>query len=186
MNKIDLKEAIHLSHQLANMVRRDFVPDVIITIKNGGVLPGVEISEKLDKPLLEIDIRRIIDDKFEKKYSKASEDVKKEISKDFNKAWFATEPKIVKTDRLDLKDKKVLLVDDAVHTGKTLNAAKAYISTFKPSLVKTATLFYADKYVPDYVLGRGEKQYPWSTWAKFNEGYKVYEEYLKKHERALS
>ena len=66
MNKIDLKEAIHLSHQLANMVRRDFVPDVIITIKNGGVLPGVEISEKLDKPLLEIDIRRIIDDKFKK------------------------------------------------------------------------------------------------------------------------
>ena len=66
MNKIDLKEAIHLSHQLANMVRRDFVPDVIITIKNGGVLPGVEISEKLDKPLLEIDIKKVSSDDWKK------------------------------------------------------------------------------------------------------------------------
>ena len=186
MNKIDLKEAIHLSHQLATIIERDFIPDVIVTIKNGGVLPGIEISEKLGKPLLEIDIRRIIDDTFEKLYSDASEDTRKIISKDFNEAWFATDPKIVKTDRLDLKDKNILLVDDAVHTGKTLNVAKSYISTFKPSLEKTATLFYADKYTPDYVLGYGEKYYPWSTWAKFNEEYKLYEEYLKEHKRALS
>lgn len=186
MDKIDLKKAINLSHQLAIIVERDFVPDVIITIKNGGILPGVEISEKLGKPLLEIDIRRIIDDTFEKRYSGASENTRKMISKDFNEVWFATDPKIVKVDKLDLKDKKVLLVDDAVHTGKTLDIAKSYLSTFKPWFIKTAALFYADKYVPDYVLGHGEKQYPWSTWAKFNEKYKVYEEYLKKHKRVLS
>ena len=118
----------------------------------------------------------------EDQYLNASEIERNEIKDKFDKIWFGTDPVLLEgiTDE-DLKNKKVLLVDDAIHSGKTMKVAKDYIFGFSPTIIKTAALFYVDTYIPDYFIGKGEKKYPWSTWARYDTAYKDYDDYLSHH-----
>ena len=59
INRIALSEAIKLSRELRKIIEKDFNPDVIIAIKDGGVLPAIEVSESLGKPLFKISITRV-------------------------------------------------------------------------------------------------------------------------------
>ena len=118
---------------------------------------------------------------FEDRYASAGKSERKKISESFNKIWSKTSPQLFSGIDIDLKDKKILIVDDAVHSGKTLDVAKKYLLKFKPDEIKTAALFYVDKYLPDYFIGKGEMKYPWSSFAKFEKGYWLYRKYLEKH-----
>lgn len=53
---------------------------------------------------------------------------------------------------IDLKGKKVLVVDDITDTGQSLDLAKQHIAELLPSELKTATLFHlkGSKYTPDF------------------------------------
>ena len=98
-------------------------------------------------------------------YSNASERERNEIKdKSSTKIWFGTDPVLLEgiTDE-DLKNKKVLLVDDAIHSGKTYGKSlkKTYIFGFSPDHYKdsAALLFYVDKtYIPDYFIGKRRKE----------------------------
>lgn len=183
---IDLEEVILLSRKLADKVRQTYKPDVIFAIANGGIVPGIEISEKLKLPLEIIEIRRKYDKKLVAKYEQALPKDRAKISKKFDDLWFASEPKLLKGTNRNIVDKKVLLADDVVHTGKTSMIANDYINSLYPAQIKTAALFYVKDVRPDYYLGQGEYQYPWATWARFYPEYRHLLNYLAgKNQRFL-
>ena len=60
-------------------------------------------------------------------------------------------------------DKKVLVVDDTVHTGATFNVINAYLKRAGALDVKVAALSYVFNRQPDfYALPRGNYSFPWS------------------------
>ncbi|MBN2453932.1 hypothetical protein JXB11_00130 [Candidatus Woesearchaeota archaeon] len=103
----------------------DFTPDIIAAIARGGVIPGVMIAEKLGiKDMYAITVKK-------------QEGKRKVMTK------LADE----------ISGKKVLLVEDAIESGKSMLTAKKYLEG-KGAIVKTATLFVKGKSVirPDYSL----------------------------------
>jgi hypoxanthine phosphoribosyltransferase len=181
--KITTEKAVELSRELAQEIDKAFTPDVVIGIKEGGILPAVEVAHALERPVQWIKVSRVegeLEDKFNEEYRSSDSSKRREVSEAFDEAWFKSDPEIVYSDQLDLEIKKVLIVDDAVHSGKTLGVILKYLSKFNPSDIKTAALFYVDKRKPDFFVGTGEHKYPWSTWAKFEDGYIPYQEYLEK------
>lgn len=168
--KFSLKQTIALSKKLCEQIKL-FDPDVVVAIEKGGLLPGIEIARKLNKKLVTISIRREYDKRLEKLYQKGTDEERKNISKKVDEVFLKTNPELIKKVAFKFENKKVLIVDDAVHTGKTLEIAKNYIFSKKPLEIKTAVLFYVDQCFSDYYLGKGEHEYPWSTWAKFKLDY---------------
>ena len=61
-----------------------------------------------------------------------------------------------------IKDKKVLIVDDLVNTGLSLNSAKKYVESLNPDVVKTAALQLLSKsqFIPDY-FGEYMEEFAW-------------------------
>ncbi|MGE5521550.1 MAG: phosphoribosyltransferase [Candidatus Dadabacteria bacterium] len=87
--------------------------DTIVAIANGGVVPAALINQKLQVQLelLKVNYR---DDKQQPKYDA---------------------PKLMENIHFDVKGKKVLLVEDRVKTGATLNYAKELLQD--AAIVKT-------------------------------------------------
>ncbi len=54
--------------------------------------------------------------------------------------------------KVDLKEKKVLVVDDITDTGESMRLAVEYIQSLKPSEIRTAALRHimSSKFLPDY------------------------------------
>ena len=54
--------------------------------------------------------------------------------------------------RIELRGRKVLIVDDITDTGESMTVAKEYVETMNPQVVKTATLrtIIDSKFTPDY------------------------------------
>ncbi|MFH1182521.1 MAG: phosphoribosyltransferase family protein [Candidatus Woesearchaeota archaeon] len=105
--------------------RIDFKPEIIVAVARGGVIPGVMIAEKFG---------------IKDMYSVA---VKKQEGK----------RKIMTKIMDDLHGKKILLVEDAIDTGKSMLAVKKYLESEGAS-VKTAALFIkgSTAIMPDYML----------------------------------
>jgi hypoxanthine phosphoribosyltransferase len=67
----------------------------------------------------------------------------------------------------DIKDKKVLLVDDITDTGDTLRVSLEYLKTFEPEDIKTAVLIHktCSAIIPDYFVSKVIKWrwiiFPW-------------------------
>jgi len=183
---IDLEEAILLSRKLADEIKQTYKPDVVFAIANGGIVPGIEISEKLKLPLEILEVRRKYDKELVAKYEHAAPEDRAKISKEFDEQWFASEPELIKGTNRNIADKNIVLVDDAVHTGKTLMVANDYLNSLQPAQIKTAVLFCIGDAKSDYYLGQGEHSYPWATWAKFSTDYEILEKYLAKKMQRFS
>lgn len=70
----------------------------------------------------------------------------------------------------DIKDKKVLLVDDITDTGDTLRVSIEYLKGFKPKGIRTAVLLHktSSDVIPDYYVKKIAKwrwiTFPWHVW----------------------
>lgn len=70
----------------------------------------------------------------------------------------------------DIRDKKVLLVDDITDTGDTIMASLGYLKGFSPGIIKTAVLIHktCSSIVPDFFVSRIVKWrwviFPWHVW----------------------
>jgi hypoxanthine phosphoribosyltransferase len=87
--------------------------DMIVAIANGGIIPAALLNQRLHLPieLLKINYR------------------------DASQQAIYESPKLMASISFDVKGKKVLLVEDRVKTGSTINYAKGLL--IKAALVKT-------------------------------------------------
>ncbi|TRM92612.1 phosphoribosyltransferase [Sulfolobus sp. A20-N-G8] len=156
MPKIPVKivswdEIIKLSMKLSEKMKNDdYIPDVIIAIARGGLVPSRLVADMLGV----IDILSI------------------KIEHWVETASHTPQAKIKYPYKVNLDGKKVAIIDDITDTGDSIELAKKYvIENFTPSEIKTATLQYIKpvaKIVPDYYAEEIVEwtwfMYPWNYW----------------------
>jgi hypoxanthine phosphoribosyltransferase len=122
---------------------KGYGPDMIIGISRGGLVPARVLSDILD--IKRVGIIGIVF------YKKAGETLEK--------------PEMTQELLMDIKGKKILLVDDVADTGKSLVVAKEYLEKMGPAEVRIAALHHKPNSMlePDYFIGTTTAWivYPW-------------------------
>ena len=146
-DKITVLQTEQIWHQLYDLALKilesKFLPDVIIGISRGGLPVARFLSDLLE-------VKEITT-----------------IGVGFYKGINETEKKPSLTQKLnyDIKEKKVLLVDDVSDSGKSMKFTLKYLSNFQASSIKTATIHYKPHsiYKPDYYIVETSDWivYPW-------------------------
>jgi hypoxanthine phosphoribosyltransferase len=137
---------------LGNRVVKSFKPDVIIAIAKGGLIPARILSD-----VLMMDEVGYIEVKFYKGVGVRSE-------KPFIK-YLAIPP---------LKDKNVLIVDDVVDSGRTIQLVIDTLSVHAPRIMKTLVIYLKpwSTYIPDYYYEVTNEWivFPWEICETIKEG----------------
>ena len=133
------------------MINENFIPDVLVAVLTGGVIPAKLISDAVG--IKEI---KYIDIKF---YKGVEERGRKPVIK------------AVYVDGIE--NKKVLIVDDVVDTGETLDAVNNILTMYNPSIIRSAAIYvkpWSRKY-PDYYYKMVDKWiiFPWDKWEVVRE-----------------
>lgn len=128
------------------LVKNNYIPDVIVAVLTGGIIPAKLLSD-----LLDIKTIRYIEIKF---YRSVGMTVNKPVIRS------------VYTDSLE--GKKVLIVDDVSDTGETLESVSNILTMFNPSKILSATLYLKtwSKRIPDFYYKQVDKWiiFPWDKW----------------------
>lgn len=130
-----------LCRALALRVAREYDPDVVVGIARAGTVPAGVISAILRTDLYSMTISR----------KEGGEHVRER-------------PAVLSAAPVQLRGKRVLLVDEITSSGDTLRLALAAARDVGPAEVKTATCFVRpDGYRPDYfALEMGQELvFPW-------------------------
>ncbi|OGI25699.1 MAG: hypothetical protein A3J76_04430 [Candidatus Moranbacteria bacterium RBG_13_45_13] len=122
--------------KLAEKIKKEFQPDMIIGVMRGGAVPARLLSRELGvKSMYGIS-----------------------VEKD------GEERKVITDLLIDLKGKKILLVEDMLETGRSLIVAKKYLEE-KNAEVKTVCLYTMphSEIQPNYFLSEVEnaQKFPW-------------------------
>ncbi|MCL5785930.1 MAG: phosphoribosyltransferase [Candidatus Thermoplasmatota archaeon] len=131
------------------LVADSFKPEAIIGLARGGLVPSRILSDSL--------------------FVKDLYAVKTEH-------WGITATRngtatIQKTTDLNVKGRKVLVVDDIIDTGGSMKLARDFISTLGPSALRTATMLHIDhsSFAPDFYAEKVTKEnwtwfiFPWNV-----------------------
>jgi hypoxanthine phosphoribosyltransferase len=142
---VSFEEMASLCKDLAEQVKKDkFKPDVIIGVSRGGWIPARLISEHLGVEIL------------------ASISVKS-----YDGCKKQCQPYLFEELGLKIKGLEVLVVDEVVDSGESLEVAKEYLDSLSPSKVKFAALHCKPwaKFKPDYFAKQTEDWivYPWEN-----------------------
>jgi hypothetical protein len=133
-----------LCEKIAKEVKK-YNPDILIGISRGGLVPVRILSDILDNHNIAI--------------------IKIEFYKTINETHGF--PKITHPLTIDIKGKKVLVVDDVSDTGKSLAVAKDYLAGHGAKEIRFATLHYKphSTFKPDYFIDKTDKWivYPWEV-----------------------
>ncbi|MDI6884626.1 MAG: phosphoribosyltransferase [Hadesarchaea archaeon] len=134
-------EVERVAKTLANSIKRDFDPDILVGVARGGLIPAVRLSHLLGDKLL-----RIIHVKY---YKRGNERLKKpELLADIERI-----------------EGKVLVVDDVADTGTSLDFVLKHLKGKGAKEVRTATIAYKPKsrLKPDYFVYKTDKWvvFPW-------------------------
>lgn len=122
-----------------------FQPDWIVGVSRGGLVPARLLSDHLD--ISNVSIVRI------EFYKSIGE------TRDF--------PNVTQPLQVDVKGKKVLIVDDVADTGRSLAVAKEHVKRAGAAEVKIAVLHYKPKSIvrPDFYIETTNAWvvYPWEV-----------------------
>lgn len=143
------EDIVTLSTKLGEILKEKYVPDVIIAIARGGLVPARLVADVLG-------VLDVLSVKVEHWVETASH---------------TPEAKIKYPYKVDLQKKRVLIIDDIADTGDSLVLSSNFVKeNFNPSEVKTATLQYivGSKFIPDFyaetITNWAWFMYPWNYW----------------------
>ncbi len=145
--------------QLAEKIRRDYQPDLVIGIAKGGVIPAVYLSS-----VFMLDFYPI------KLSSRKNEKIVRDTPQ-----WFVYPTRQV-------ADKKVLLVDDICVAGRTFNMAKEELRKLDAKEIRTVSIaIHGESIKPDYYLMDSDALivWPWDRDTLSKDGaWAINEEYM--------
>ncbi len=151
-----------MSIKLFEMIKDEFIPDVIVGIARGGWIPGRLMSDFFD--------------------NENTANIKIEFYMDIYKT--EEKPRIVQPVSTDVKDKNVLIVDDVADTGESLISAVNHMKEKGAKEVKVTALHKKpwSKFTPDYFVETTEAWviYPWERFETVNKIVKKFEGKTKK------
>lgn len=153
---ITWKEIVKGCVELASRIKRDqYKPDLIVSIVKGGVVPARILSD-----LLEVDEICFIGVRFYKTVAQRS-----------------SKPQLTFSLTCSVRDKNILVVDDVVETGRTLQLVIEELGMDGAKRVKTAAI-YVKKWsnvMPDYYYMMVDKWivFPWEIVEAFKNGIDI-------------
>ncbi len=140
-------DVIGLCELLARKVKESgFKPDVIVAVARGGWVPARILCDYLD-------VRELYSVKTEHWGVVATPDGEARITQPLN---------------VDLKGKRVLIVDDVADTGETIKVVVEHVKSFSPLEVRIAVVDYkkTSSFAPDFYASVMDEWkwivYPWS------------------------
>jgi len=135
----------NLSLKLFSLLKQSFLPDIIVGVARGGWIIARLLSDYLEIPNIT--------------------SIKVEFYKGIRE--HSSEPLITQPLTVQVKDLKVLIVDDVADSGSSLLKAKQHVQHKGAKVVKTATLHLKpwSKIKPDYYaeVVSGWVIYPWEV-----------------------
>lgn len=145
---ISWSEVQRLCHRLAIMIRSSgYVPDVVVAISRGGYVPARLICDYLDIMALT------------------------SIRTEHYLSGCVKQAQVIIRDPLcaDIKDLRVLLVDDVNDSGDTLGLVIKHLQTFHPHEIRTAvmhrktTTYFSGDYYARQIVNWRWLIYPWAV-----------------------
>jgi len=150
---------------LAEKILLSGKPDVLIAIAKGGLVPSRILADFLsvdDMGFIEVKFYKAIGVRGEKPYIK-----------------LAILPPITA--------KNILVVDDVVDSGRTMQLVVEYLSSYKVKSARTVTVYIKPwtSYIPDYYYEQTTKWivFPWEICEAVREGVSIEESVFKKLSR---
>lgn len=139
---IDWQEFGRLAEELSRLVKERFRTDLVVGIARGGLPLSLVVADRLGVPVDFINV------------------------KSYRGMGVRGEPKILSTLSEDLSDKSVLVVDDLVDEGDTMETVLEFIKrNFSAVEIHTAALFIKpwSRFKPDAYLDQVEEWivFPW-------------------------
>jgi uncharacterized protein len=147
-----------LSRALALKVARAYDPEVVVGIATAGVIPGAVTAAILDRDFRSIDVSR-----------RVGRDEQRET------------PAVLGAAPSEVRDRRVLIVDETCDTGDTMRLAVAAIVNAGPADVRTAVSFRTGSYDPDFAGMETESLIilPWDREVLVNGALVVKPEYAE-------
>jgi hypothetical protein len=140
--RLNWEVTLHYCEQLA-MMAKAFKPDMIVGLSRGGLVPARILSD-----IMGVQELGVLGISFYKGMG---------MTADF--------PRITQELTMDLKGKRILIVDDVADTGRSLVVAKDYLLRKGALEIKVATLHFkpTSEFKPDYFVDTTTAwiAYPW-------------------------
>jgi hypoxanthine phosphoribosyltransferase len=159
--RISRQEVSVHCNDLAKIIQRNYGPDLVVAIDTGGSIPGELISRILGIPIVHLVVRRRIN--IARRYSLDPIPLRWIMSMYHHFLFQTVKPVLSVNISIDISGKKILVVDDTVHTGATVDVAVGYLRQAGVLEIKMAALAYVSIKKPDFsVLPPGNYCFPWS------------------------
>ena len=176
---LTLKDIDNLCRQLCEMIKVPNI-DCVVSVEKGGWYVGDKIARQLDVPHFKVTTRRFDDEELRSLYQMFPEWLKIIPILYQGLLQKIRSPRLIKgLSCVDMiKGKNVLLVDDAIHTGITLEVTKGYLNGLEPMTIHAAVLasVKGSRELVTSIL-QGHYCYPWS---KISSEYRKFQEIHQK------
>jgi uncharacterized protein len=116
-----------LSRALALRVARAYDPEIVVGVATAGVVPGAVVAAILDRPFASIT-----------------------VSRRYRATTVRQTPAVIGAAPHEVRDKRVLIVDETCDSGDTLRLAVSAIVNAGARAVRTAVGFRTGSYEPDF------------------------------------
>lgn len=150
-------QTYNLLLELANAVQKSgFIPDIIVGISRGGLIPARIISDLIEIPKLA------------------------NVAVEFYVGVAKTKlkPVIIQPVSVPVENKKVLLVDDLADTGKSLSLANSYLTAKGATELKIATIYYKPwSYIIPHYYQKETQNWVVFPWERKETTRKIVEKY---------
>jgi hypoxanthine phosphoribosyltransferase len=166
---VSWQEIDHLARKLFHLIKNDgFEPDIILGISRGGTIPARLLSDMFEAviPFIEGGNTSILATMQIKFYTAIAET--------------HTRPVVAQDVTVEIQQKKILLVDDLVDSGESIQCALDYLNLKNPKEIKIAALLHKpwSKVTPHYYVEEAtewvvfpHEYYEFMTERTISEGY---------------